>query len=401
MAAEARADRATGARFAYLDNLKILLVVGVIAVHVSITYGIDGAWYLESYDPMAAGVIDAVTVFVGIGFLFGLGLFFLIAGRLSGPSLDRKGPRHFVVDRLVRLGIPVVFYTLTIGLVMEYVKARHEGETEQAFLPFAGEQISSFAPGPTWFLEALLVFSLGYALWRVIRPGAPPRQAPLHGRQLVVAGIAIAVLSFLTHLVFPIGEEHFHVQFALFPQYGILFGLGCAAGRRGWLESLSGELQRRCGIAALLAVLALPAVMLAGGFFDGDEELFEGGWHWQAAAGAALEGTLAASAPIFLIGYFRRHFDRQRSLARWMAPNAYGAFIVHPAVIVGLALALDGLDAPAELKFIGVLIGGVAGSFGITSLVARFGPIARVIGSAARPSAPAPAPGVQPRVVAP
>jgi surface polysaccharide O-acyltransferase-like enzyme len=35
-------------RLAYLDNLKVLLVVGVIAVHSAVTYGFDGTWYLES-----------------------------------------------------------------------------------------------------------------------------------------------------------------------------------------------------------------------------------------------------------------------------------------------------------------------------------------------------------------
>jgi peptidoglycan/LPS O-acetylase OafA/YrhL len=82
-------------RLAYLDNLKILLVVGVVALHTAITYGFDGSWYLESYDEMTGAVVDALTVVLGTGWLFGLGLFFLIAGRLTGPSLDRKGPGRF------------------------------------------------------------------------------------------------------------------------------------------------------------------------------------------------------------------------------------------------------------------------------------------------------------------
>jgi glucan biosynthesis protein C len=73
-------------RLAYLDNLKVLLVVGVIAVHAAITYGVDGSWYLEDYESMSDAGIGLLTVFVGVGFLFGLGAFFLIAGRLSGPS---------------------------------------------------------------------------------------------------------------------------------------------------------------------------------------------------------------------------------------------------------------------------------------------------------------------------
>jgi hypothetical protein len=37
-------------RLAYLDTVKVLLVVSVIAIHTAITYGLDGSWYLESYD---------------------------------------------------------------------------------------------------------------------------------------------------------------------------------------------------------------------------------------------------------------------------------------------------------------------------------------------------------------
>ena len=99
-------------RLAYLDNLKILLVVGVIAMHTAITYGLDGSWYLESYDEMPDALVGAVSFVLGVGWLFGLGLFFLIAGRLSAPSLDRKGSARFARDRLIRLGVPLLGYTL-------------------------------------------------------------------------------------------------------------------------------------------------------------------------------------------------------------------------------------------------------------------------------------------------
>jgi glucans biosynthesis protein C len=196
------------------------------------------------------------------------------------------------------------------------------------------------------------------------------------------------VLSFATHLVFPIGEEHFHIQLALFPQYAILFGLGCAAGRRGWLETLTPDLRRRCGVAGLVAVLALPVLLLGGGFTEGDAEqdLYAGGWHWQAAATSVIEAILAATLPLFLIGWFRDHWTRQGPLLREMAAGAYGAFIIHPPVIVGLALALDQVPIPAELKFVFVLAGGIAGSFGITTMVTRIPVVRSVIGSGLRPA---------------
>jgi len=149
-----------GARLAYLDTLKVLLVVGVIAMHTAISYGLDGSWYLESYDEMSGAVVDLVTAVLGAGWLFGLGLFFLIAGRLSTRSLERKGPRLFAKDRLIRLGIPLVAYTLLVSPFLEYVAYRENEHGTGALWPFVREQVWHFAPGPTWFLEALLVFSL-------------------------------------------------------------------------------------------------------------------------------------------------------------------------------------------------------------------------------------------------
>jgi glucan biosynthesis protein C len=351
----------------------VLLVAGVIAVHAAIAYGVGGSFYLEGYEEMGSAAVAAVTVFVAVGFLFGVGAFFLIAGRVSGPSLDHKGPLRFVRDRLIRLGIPVVFYVLVIAPPMEYVKYREQGGHGD-FLPYARDQLTDPAPGPTWFLEALLAFSLAYGLVRWLRParGAPSRR-PLCGTQVAGVAGAVAVLSFATRLFVPYGEEHVHIQFALFPQYAILFGLGCGAGRRGWLETLTPKLRRRCGIAALGAVVALAALLVGGGFMEGEAErhLYAGGWHWQAAGTSLVEGALAATLPLFLIGWFRAHWNEQGRLLHRMAPSAYGAFAIHPPVVVGLTLALHRVPIPAGLKFVVVVVGAVAGAFAITALAGR------------------------------
>jgi glucan biosynthesis protein C len=362
-------------RLAYLDAIKVLLVVGVIAMHSAITYGLDGSWYLESYEEMPGGVVDAVTILLGTGWLFGLGLFFLIAGRLTSPSLDRKGASRFVKDRLIRLGIPLVAYTLLVSPVLEYVSYRENDAGTDGFWPFVSEQVWHLAPGPTWFLEALLVFSLGYTLLRVLRPESkPPAVRPLRARDIAAVALAIGVGAFLVHLLFPVGSEQIHLQLAMFPQYVILFALGAAAGRRRWLETLSPELQRRCGQAGLASALLFPFVLWAGGFFDGDagEDRFAGGPHWQAGAAALLEGVLATCLCLWAVSHFRRQEARyDRPLVRRMAPSAYGAFVVHPPILVGLAFALGAVPLPPMLKFSLLVGAGVAGSFGLVALGRR------------------------------
>jgi hypothetical protein len=132
-----------------------------------------------------------------------------------------------------------------------------------------------------------------------------------------------------------------------------------AAGRRGWLETLTAELQRRCGAAAALTALAMPAILLAGG------------WHWQAAAASLTEGILATCVSLWAIAHFRRRHDHLRPLARRMSPAVHGAFLLHPPVIVGLALAVQGLPVPAEVRFVLVLAGGVTASFGLAAAARR------------------------------
>src|SRR3954452_6513292 len=133
-------------RQAHLDAIKVLLIVGVIAMHAAITYGLDGSWYLESYEEMAGPVVDAITACLGVGWLFGLGLFFLIAGRLTARSFERKGAARFATDRLVRLGIPLAVFPLVGSPPLEFVSYRvNDGGTE-AFWPFVREQVWHLAP---------------------------------------------------------------------------------------------------------------------------------------------------------------------------------------------------------------------------------------------------------------
>lgn len=378
-------------RVAYLDNLRVLLVIGVIAVHAAITYGLDGSWYLESYEQMAGVVVAAVTVVLGVGWLFGLGLFFLIAGRLSAPALERKGAGRFARERLVRLGLPLLGYTLLVSPFLEYVDYRFNAHGEEAVWPFVGRQIWHFAPGPTWFLEALLIFSLAYALLRRLSPNAALHaRDPLRAREVAPIAVALALISFAVRFTFPLGSEQFHLQLSVFPQYAILFALGAAAARRGWLETFTPALARRCAAAGALAALALPVLLLAGGFVaGGGQHRFQGGWHWQAAALALDEAVLATCVSLWAVQHFRRRRNTIGPLARRMAPAAYGAFLIHPPVLIGLALAAQPTPLPAELKFTAVLAAAVAASFGLAALGGRTRHISTIIGSPS--TAPRPA----------
>jgi len=100
-------------RLFYIDNLRILLIVLVVLHHLAITYGAPGDWpYREGQPDMVASVVFAL--FGAINQAFIMGFFFMISGFFTPGSYDRKGGGPFLKDRLLRLGIPVLFYIVII-----------------------------------------------------------------------------------------------------------------------------------------------------------------------------------------------------------------------------------------------------------------------------------------------
>ena len=86
-------DRAVRPRRAYLDNLKVVLVVGVIVGHVLITYADVGTWSYRETSENDAFLIPSALV-VALGSLFAMGVFFLIAGLLTPGPAGAQGTRR-------------------------------------------------------------------------------------------------------------------------------------------------------------------------------------------------------------------------------------------------------------------------------------------------------------------
>ena len=164
-----------GHRRAYIDNLKVALVVGVIVGHVTLAWSGVGGWVFQE-PPVREPLLSILTLAAVVGVTFAMPLFFLIAGSFTPGSLDRKGLRKFCVDRVVRLGLPMLFFILFLSPIVEYVDPDNAG-WDRGFLPFVPEIWWPPAPGPTWFLGVLLVFSIGYALLRALWPRRERRRS--------------------------------------------------------------------------------------------------------------------------------------------------------------------------------------------------------------------------------
>jgi hypothetical protein len=370
-------------RLVYLDRLKTGLIAAIIAAHAFNSYSEFGSW---AYQPVQEVSLSSVTeaifaVFTSIGALFLMGLFFLISGLLTPAALERKGVRRFVYDRLLRLGGPFVLFTLLLWPLTIYAIREpflHRGSYWWWFIHADGFPDN----GPLWFIGVLLVYSLGYAGWRAWRPDGPDEGreggSPLRAGMLVGLGACIAVATFLVRLEFPANSAQVvNLHLWEWPQCLGMFALGVVAARRGWLMPVSDRLRLGCGVAALIAVVLLPVLIFTSEPLGLDEEVYFGGFGWPAAATAVVEGALTVGACVWVLGFAQRRLDRpgRPGLAR----SAYAAFLVQGPVLIGLALALRPIPAPAEVKAVVLAVTGVAGSFALARPLVLHTPLGRIL----------------------
>lgn len=336
-----RAPATTG-RLHHVDNLRIALTALVVLHHVAVTYGHIPLWYYTEPAQDGSGIV--LDVFVVLNQLWFMGFFFLLSGFFVPGAHDRKGGGRFVRDRLVRLGAPLLLFTLLVRPLLTIPGAVGSG------LPYWEYYLRTWDPGPTWFLETLLVFTLVYALVRRGRPAPPPRPAAALSTRAVVAGVAgLAVVTFLWRFVVPNGTYIPYLGLptaAMLPQYAGAFALGIVAFRRGWVDTLSRRAGRLGFIAAGVGALGVAAAyFLTTGLV-------------QEAGVAVFESVVAAGMVTGLLVLFRERFDRQGPRGRFLSANAFAVYVLHPLVLVGLGYAFAWLAAPALVKFL--IVGALA-----------------------------------------
>ena len=375
------------ARLSFIDNLRILLITLVAMVHLSISYGGAGSWYYkEGQADMLSSVI--LSWHNGTVQAFSMGLFFLIAGYFTPGSYDRKGPRPFLKDRLLRLGIPMLCYDFAIGPLVAYPLIKVGAwRSADSYLDYLGGYYSRFhiGTGPLWFAEALLVFAIGYALWRAfVRTAAPAaqRDGKLPGGWAIgILAIALGAVSFIVRIWLPIGWTFgpLNLQFPFFPQYICLFIVGIVAYRRNWLARIPDSTGRLwLYIAILFVVVLLPALIVAGGALSGDLTPFTGGLHWQCFAYAIWEQVAGVAIIIGLLVLFRKRLNHQGKLAQTASASAYTAYIIHGPIIILVALAIRTITLYPLLKFALAVVLSVPLCFALANVIRKL-PAARRI----------------------
>ncbi len=366
----------TGIRVAYLDNLRIYLTILVILHHAAIAYGGAGDWPVK--DPATDAISPILlAIFNAVNQAYFMSAFFLLAGYFTPRALASKGIAHFLSDRLIRLGVPLVLYSALIVNINKYLlDVYYRGV---AYKPLIG-----YNAGHLWFVQALLIFAGVYALyWAIGRRRATPvgavapRSFPTDATWLAWICI-LAQLTFAVRLFFPVGVWVFEMQLGHFVHYIFAFAAGILAYHYDWFNRLEATQARRWGWSVVIAIpLFVPLVVLAGALTDAaNVAKLLGGWHWEALAFALWESWLMVAMTIVLLYLFRTRFNGAGAWVRTMAANVYTVYIIHQTILIALNIALLAAPIPTIVKFLIASLLTLVICFGLSSLIRKL-PLAR------------------------
>ncbi|MET8601258.1 acyltransferase family protein [Streptomyces althioticus] len=354
MGADTEPPGAGAGRRGELDVLRALVVVGLVFFHSALVFSPDDDFYVKN-----TTTTGAVTVLAGFGVVWAMPMLFLVAGLGARHSLRRRGPARFARERLLRLGVPLVFGTVVLCPLPQWLRLRAADPAyDEPYLTFWGRFLSvrpdpadfpfvlegeHFETGHLWFVVLLLAFCLLLAPFATVLTGWADRAAgAVRGRPALLLSPAplLAAVNALLGM-----EENYagwnRWAYLLFFAYGFLL----AGDERVRVPT------RRAAVRVGVAGVALFAGT-APGFVAGDDPFTA--WTPAALATRALFGAAGWCWVLAILGLLdRRPRFRQGMppVLAYLAVAALPLYVLHQPVVVAFAYGVVGRSAPAAVKY--------------------------------------------------
>ena len=339
-----------GSRRFDLDWVRIGAFLLLILYHVGMYY-VTWGWHVKS--PAASHAIEPLMMLTSP---WRLSLLFLVSGVATAYLLSRTH-QGFLKSRSIRLLVPLVFGMLVIVPPQSYLEVVEKLNYPGGYLGFYRLYLTAyhgFCRGsdclivPTynhlWFVAYLWIYTL--ALYAIVR--LAPRLIPMLRRAaerwlsglgiLIVPAAYLAAARLYLSWVFPstnmlVNDWYNHaVYLAVF-----LLGFTLAATMAPW-----NALERLRWHSLGLAVLGWAADCAFMSLYSHGITLSS---HWAIAFMFVIYGTQQWLAIAAVLGFARRHLNRDNPARRYLTTAIFPVYILHQTVIVVVAHALK----PAQI----------------------------------------------------
>lgn len=351
-----------------LDAMRMLVVIGLVFFHSALVFAADDDFYVKN-----AETTEAIVFIAGFGVVWAMPLLFLISGLGAWHSLQRRGAWGFAGERLLRLGVPLLFATLTLNPLPQWLRLRSaDADYHESYLGFLPRfydvhlepeefpfvvQGEHFETGHLWFVVLLLAFSLmlvPFHRWlpreRVRRIGDRVAEATLHRRGVVF----LPALAFAAICAFAGMEEDYAGWHRW--SYLLFFVAGFALAGDDRFRTV---MRRDAGSAARLGGLLFAAA--GPGFALADEPFTE--MTALATASRALFGAAGWCLVVAIPGLLdRRRLElpraaqnpaptTRRRLYGYLAAAVLPLYVLHQPIVVAVAYFVIGWSAPIMVEY--------------------------------------------------
>lgn len=371
-------NKVQGARLAYIDNLRALMIIFVVIMHTAVTYSGLGSWYYVENQSVDFISTLLFALYQSLTQAYFMSLLFMVAGYFAARNLDVKGAKAFVSGRLYRLGIPVLIYMFIIHPACVKVL-----NPEVKIAGYYIQGIWSFDfiswTGPLWFALALLIFTLVYVFFKKAFGNFNLNcKFDITAKNVMILVFLITIVAFAIRLVFPIGTDVINLQFSYFSAYMFMFAAGIISCRYGIMDRIEYNTGKIWFTASF--IIGLPfwiLLMLFGGPAEGIF-LISGGLNWQALAYALWESFFCVTIIIGLVGIYKYRYNTQNYFQKFLSDNAFGVFVFHAPVLISISVLFKGLALYPILKFIMISLIAVSASFIFSYFIRRIGFLRRI-----------------------
>ena len=364
---------AKGARLYYLDWLRVIATLGVFLFHALNVFN------TFDFHIKNAQQSEAISIFEGFLFPWGMPLFFMMSGTGCWFALRKRTGRQYIRERFNRLFIPFVVGSLLLSPIQLWLEYNHKiqtGVVQGSFREFLGT--IPFQANPRffgavgyhlWFLAFLFLFALiTLPLFQWLKGPSGQRfvagLARLCERRGAILLLAIAPIAvrLATHPFFP--EEHHWADFLTLMTF---FALGFLLYSD---ERFAQAIRRDRWIllaAVVLSTLAAAYLSLTAETFDieaGPRTLSEfsmwgaitlNGWCWC----------------IFMLYIGMRHLNFTNRFQQYAQTAILPFFVLHQPVIIILSYFVVQWNWGLWPKLLTVVIGAFAICVGIYELVIK------------------------------
>ena len=374
-------------RLYYLDNLKILLAILVISVHLALAYGPEVWWFYKSNleSPMLLVYYEVLSTIC-------MGLFFLISAYFIPLSYDKKGSSKFLRSRFKLYIIPIILGLFFIVLPLHYIyniNFRHNDYnnffeyTKHIFFGIGGKPKNwydkwltvwpDFKFAHLWFLEHLLIYSSVYTLIKKFnkKPIIKINENTMPPSAITIL-VCIAIMSIVTFIIriwFPLdcwgGLFGFiQMEYDNVPKYIMFVCIGILGYRFNWFSIFSKSQGKKW---LILGIILLILTFMGKGKFN--FIVAKGGLNWESFIWSSWDCLMCMSLNIGLIVSFRESLNFTSPFIKLLSKNTFGVYIFHVPIITFMQFGLASINLPIGVKFGMELILGTVLSFTIAHLI--------------------------------